>query len=391
MDKTLGYKLKSLNKALGEVTHSSVVFTKVTDNPNLPNSVRASYALIVDRTMQADNFKDWALLLIKGNQLLQNDLTNTIKLSEDLFYLGPDDVISFNPENNSIRALYRHGANANAFLLTEKCNSLCVMCSQPPRDLDDIHHFDALFKCLPLIPRSAPELTLTGGEPTLNFEYFIESIRRAKFHLPNTAIHVLSNGRNFENKMLAEQVSQVDHHDLMFGIPLYSDDEQNHDFVVQAKGAFRQTIKGILNLFKYKVPIEIRVVVHKYTWERLPYLAEYVARNLPFVSHVNFMGLEREGYGKLNFDDLWVDPTTYMDKLDEAINTLDMVGVPIRLYNYPQCHLPRTLRHRAVISISDWKNEFRENCEECLLRPDCSGLFKSIASAETVKVYPEYN
>ena len=285
----MSYKLLKVNKPLSDITHNQNVFISLTHNAQLPKPLRDSKGLIFDENTEAKEFDDWSLVLVKGTQTLPSNIINFIQLDEDLNYLSEDDVIKFKPENNSIRALYRHRANANAFLLTEKCNSLCVMCSQPPRDLDDTEHFHSLFKSLPLIPKSAKEITFTGGEPTLNFPYFLEALRKAKHHLPNTGIHVLSNGRNLEQETLAKEIADVRHHDLMLGIPLYSDDEENHDFVVQSKGAFAQTIKGILNLYKHKVPIEIRVVIHKYTWERLPRLAEYIARNLPFIRHINFL------------------------------------------------------------------------------------------------------
>jgi MoaA/NifB/PqqE/SkfB family radical SAM enzyme len=81
-----------------------------------------------------------------------------------------------------------------------------------------------------------------------------------------------------------------------------------HDFVVQATGAFDQTLRGIMNLAINRVPVEIRVVVHKLTYERLPDLAGFIARNLPFVSHVALMGLEPTGFTKSNMEALWIDP-----------------------------------------------------------------------------------
>ena len=386
----MSYKLSAINKPLGEISYKSTVFAKITDNVNLPLPMRSKYALLINGKYPVKEVSNWGLVLVKGDHVLPSNLLNTIKLSEEFHYLDNDDVIRFTPKNFGIRSLYRNKANTNGFLLTEKCNSYCVMCSQPPKNVDDKPYFDTLFSSLPLIPKSAKELTFSGGEPTLNFEMFIESLLRAKFHLPETAIHVLSNGRTFENENYALEVSNINHHDLMIGIPLYSDDEEVHDFVVQSKGAFKETCNGILNLYKHRVPIEIRFVIHKYTWERMPQFAEFISRNFPFISHINFMGLEREGFGKLNFDDLWVDPKFFLEKLDIAMNILDMAGVNTRIYNFAQCMLPDSLRHKAIVSISDWKNEFKEECKNCILKKDCCGLFKSIASSEKVKVYPEY-
>ena len=142
--------------------------------------------MIYDEHTNSTDLSGWSLILIKGTQVLPNQNANIINLNPELNYIGEDDVIKFNPANLSIRALFRNNANANAFLLTEKCNSLCIMCSQPPRDLDDEMHFEALFKSLPLIPKSTREITFTGGEPTLNFPLFLEALKRSKFHLPDT-------------------------------------------------------------------------------------------------------------------------------------------------------------------------------------------------------------
>ena len=94
----------------------------------------------------------------------------------------------------------------------------------------------------------------------------------------------------------------------MFGIPLYSDLPEEHDYVVQARGAFDETVRGILNLKRMGVRVALRFVVHAETFERLPKFAEFVARNLLFVDHIAIMGLEPTGFAKTNVDTLWVDP-----------------------------------------------------------------------------------
>jgi len=108
----------------------------------------------------------------------------------------------------------------------------------------------------------------------------------------------------------AAKLAQVGHPDFMVGIPLYSDVASHHDFVVQDDGAFDQTMVGFHNLARYGVRIEVRIVVHKQTWERLPKLAEYIYRNLPFVEHVAFMGLEMMGYTKTNLKRCGLIPST---------------------------------------------------------------------------------
>ena len=74
------------------------------------------------------------------------------------------------------------------------------------------------------------------------------SSERARSRLPNTALHMLSNGRLFNYLSLCREIAAIEHPDLMVGIPLYSDIPHRHDFVVQADGAFDQTIRGMMNL-----------------------------------------------------------------------------------------------------------------------------------------------
>ena len=72
--------------------------------------------------------------------------------------------------------------------------------------------------------------------------------------------------------------------------------------MVQAVGAFDQTVRGLYTAAKHGLAVEIRVVLHKQTIPGLADLMEYIYRNLPFVQHVALMGLEPMGYVKKNWD-----------------------------------------------------------------------------------------
>jgi His-Xaa-Ser system radical SAM maturase HxsC len=193
--------------------------------------------------------------------------------------------------------------------------------------------------------------------------------------LPQTSLHVLSNGRRFIDDSYARSFGHIEHPDVMVGVPVYSDIDREHAFVVQAKGAFEETILGIYNLALYRVPVEIRVVVHRETYARLPQLAEYIYRNLTFASHVAFMGLEITGFARANLRSLWLHPSDYAKELEAAAQLLAAVGMNISIYNHQLCALPRLLWQFSRRSISDWKNEFAPECSGCVVRSDCGGFF----------------
>jgi His-Xaa-Ser system radical SAM maturase HxsC len=306
--------------------------------------------------------------------------TPSIRLPDALSYLTDGDIVRIIPRSSAIAVLYRKASKFNSILVTERCNSNCLMCSQPPKDVDDGYLVDAFLEAIPLMDAATPELGITGGEPTLLGDRLLQMIQKCKECLPATALHMLSNGRLFNYLSLCRKVAEIGHPDIMIGIPIYSDIADRHDFVVQAKGAFDQTIRGIVNLKRCGVRVEVRVVLHRQTVDRLPQLARFLTRNLQSVDHVALMGLEMMGYVKMNMDALWIDPFDYQAQLVDAVRHLAGARMKVSIYKHQLCVLHGELWSFTRKSISDWKNEYFEPCQKCLVNEKCGGFF---ASAKT--------
>ena len=306
------------------------------------------------------------------------DVHNTISKVESipsLEHLENGDIVSVSPEGN-IHTLFRINSIHNSLLVTERCNSNCLMCSQPPKNKNDIEEiFRVLKKLIPLIPKDCIQLGITGGEPTLMGDLFFNLLEEFKKELPETEIHVLTNGRSFAWNHMAERLGKLNHPRLMLGIPVYSDFYQIHDYVVQAENAFDQTILGLHNLTRYGQRVEIRVVLHQQTIPRIKQLSRYIYKNLPFVEHVAFMGLEYIGYTPFNIDKLWIDPYDYQHDLSEAVEYLSEKGINVSIYNTPLCLLPENVWQFARKSISDWKNDYLPECLTCTKLDQCGGFF----------------
>jgi His-Xaa-Ser system radical SAM maturase HxsC len=333
-----------------------------------------SVLLCEEEIPEIDNFKGLAILT-KQQEPLLNDSKKVVFNIPALGHLANGDLVSIGIDGN-INTLYRVNSHHNILLATERCNSNCLMCSQPPRDKNDIPRLYSIYqKLIPLIPKDCIELGISGGEPTLMGELFFNLLEQIKIELPDTEVHVLTNGRTFAWNNMAERLAQVDLKRLMLGVPIYADYYQVHDYIVQAKNAFNQTILGIHNLARYNQRIEIRVVLHKQSIPRLTRLARYIYKNLPFAEHVTFMGLEYVGYTPHNIDKLWIDPNDYNDELTEAVEFLAGQGMHVSIYNSQLCVLPERLWKFARKSISDWKNDYLPGCSSCTKLDDCGGLF----------------
>ena len=315
-----------------------------------------------------------------GDILLTTDISRNVSQRmvtniPSLDHLEDGDII-YITTNGTINTLFRTSSPHNSLFITDRCNSNCLMCSQPPRNSDDLDHFFKINSGLiSLIPKSTSELGITGGEPTLLGRRFISLLQQITLELPETDIHILTNGRSFAWKQIPQSLSQVNNHRIVYGIPLYSDFYQLHDYIVQSKDAFNQTVLGFHNMARNNLRLEIRIVLHQQSYKRLPDLAKFIYRNLPFVEHIAFMGMEYTGYTIKNNELLWIEPREYENELEEAVLFLDSMDMTVSIYNLPLCLLKRSLWKFTRKSISDWKQKYLDECADCILLDQCGGLF----------------
>jgi His-Xaa-Ser system radical SAM maturase HxsC len=298
-----------------------------------------------------------------------------LRLRSELAHLDAGDIIHVSPDGRRVTVLWKNSARHNSLLLTEQCDNYCIMCSQPPKDRDDSWLFDRARKVISLLPEGARALSLTGGEPTLHADALIGLLKHCKQVAPGLSVHLLSNGRRFADPKFAHRYATVGLADIMVGIPVYAPEPSLHDFIVQAVGAFDETVHGILNLASFGQAVEIRVVVQQHTVPVLAGLATFIVRNLPFIAQVALMGLEMVGLARPNSPLVWADPANYQRELAEAVDILVTAGIATRIYNHQLCVLDRRLWPYAVRSISDWKNDYLDICRSCSVREACGGVF----------------
>jgi hypothetical protein len=87
---------------------------------------------------------DWELARARGYKLaISRDARpdgvalSYVRLPPAFAELGDGDVLGIHPQSGRVRVLYRRSSRHNFFLVTERCNNYCLMCSQPPKKVDD--------------------------------------------------------------------------------------------------------------------------------------------------------------------------------------------------------------------------------------------------------------
>lgn len=279
-------------------------------------------------------------------------------------------------------------SNDNALFVTAQCNNRCIMCCQPPLQSDDIDkYFNKNIALIDSAPEDLISIGITGGEPTLLGDRLFSLIERIRNKLPDTEIHLLTNGRAFSNLDYARKLAECSTDKILLGIPLHSDYFADHDAVTQVQGSFNETILGLYNLARFNLCIELRVVLTKANYSRLPNMAEFIYRNLPFMSYISFMGLEYTGYTVKNRNSVWIEPAEYQSELETAVSNLAGWDMNVSVFNLPHCLLKPTLWPHARQSISDWKTIYQSECDRCTKKSDCCGLFGT-SKRHVYNIYP---
>ncbi len=269
-------------------------------------------------------------------------------------------------------------SNDNTLFVTELCNNRCIMCCQPPSKEDDIDRlYQENIERIKNAPKDMPVIGITGGEPTLLGNKLILLIRAIRKFLPTTDIHILSNGRKFSDILYAKAIAEAGEGKIVMGVPLHSDYAADHDKIAGAKDAYAETMTGLYNLASFGVCIELRVVINKLNYERLPQMATFIAKNLYFVGWTAFMGMEYVGYAIIHSNSIWVEPKDYITQLTEAVSELSSWNLYVDIYNIPLCLLPKRMHNFAKKSISDWKNKYLPICDNCSIKNLCCGLFST--------------
>jgi His-Xaa-Ser system radical SAM maturase HxsC len=283
------------------------------------------------------------------------------------------DVVLIDPARGAAERLIRASSKHNTLLITERCDQLCVMCSQPPKKTH-VDRFSYYREASLLAPKDAI-IGVSGGEPTLYKEELFELIEHTLKHRPDLGFHVLSNGQHLDVNDV-ERLRQPLYAGVTWGIPLYSSDPASHDGIVAKTGAYKRLEESLHALLLAGANIELRTVVMQSTVPGLADLAHHVAARLSFISSWSIMQLENTGFAKNRWRNLYYDHSRNFGPIAAALDIADLHGIGARLFNFPLCTVPAIYRPLAPASISDWKKKFAPACSSCAARSECAGFFE---------------
>jgi len=296
--------------------------------------------------------------------------------AEDLSAIKNGDIVSVSGDGE-IFVFWETGSRQNSLMLTESCNCLCMMCPQPPQKHDPAL-FRAALRTLDLLKgKHVGNICITGGEPTLVPENFLSILQKCHQDHPNAQVTILTNAKKFASTSFTKEVASVATANDLFCVSLHSDIDSIHDEIVGKHGSYVETQKGIYNLAKNQINIEVRHVITKKNYTRLHEFADHMYRYFPFCYHYAFMTMEIHGLASENIEYIYIDPDEYKDQLRKAVLFLHKRCLNVSIYNTPLCLCHEDVRMFSRKSISTWKNIWNNECIMCSSKDTCCGFFST--------------
>lgn len=300
------------------------------------------------------------------------------------------DVVEFYSDSN-FKVLFRDDSNDNALVVTNQCNSNCIMCpcSEGARRRPSRETAEHLCQILEYIPTDIRYLTITGGEPTLLGNSLFPVLQKLQEHFEDfTQFQFLTNGRAFSDPDYFRQFMAAVPDRVHYGIPLYGYSAETHDSITQVDGSFAQTVSGIRALLHRSCQVELRIVISKLNQSHMDELAGFIASNFQGVTHVAVMAAEMCGAAAANRQDVWIDYQEAFQASKNAIKILLSGGIDVMLFNFPLCKVERGYWALCKKSISDYKIRYYETCQSCKVRDLCGGVFRSTLRLTGMKLDP---
>lgn len=256
-----------------------------------------------------------------------------------------------------------------AIILTTKCNNHCIYCHSSTNYEDFFNYAFVKKKVLAEIPKSAVEIQLTGGEPTI-VPYFLDFLSFLKQNYPKVKIKLQSNIRMFSvEAFLVRAKDYVDQIQTTF----HSNKMEIFDAITRVKGSFNQVIKALNLIKKHKVDIYFNILILKQNYNHLRDTVLFLRKIFP---------------SKLILLD-------YPFYLNEAVRNKSLIHVSfkqakpfiedacvdgyVRIYNIPPCvfdeKILSNVAQQGFIHDDRYIYPLKE-CHDCTLKKFCIGYYK---------------
>ncbi len=278
------------------------------------------------------------------------------------------------------------------FPIWPQCNIACVFCSNPTegyRETTGMYSYEELKKKVEDYKRGLQTFVkfdevgdyfnLTGGEPTIHPE-FLRVLALIRTEFPANLIRLLSNGRMFAEANFARRTCGIVGLPFEIAVPMFGGDARSHEAISRTPLSFQQTVQGLRNLAKHRLPgqkVEIRIIMTKVQARFLGGLLELLLAEFAWVDRVVFLFEEIEGFAEHYKDRLVFTQSECASVIDRHFDMLSRFR-EVRLYHFSLCTTPTRLWPYVWRTLAGFKVTWLDGCRtRCLYREQCVGVHRS--------------
>jgi MoaA/NifB/PqqE/SkfB family radical SAM enzyme len=237
--------------------------------------------------------------------------------------------------------------------------------------------------------KGVEKIEISGCDP-IEYPYIVELVGYIK-KLGFSEIQLSTHGRDFSNEVFVKKIELAGL--TKARIPLYGSKPKIHDIAAGAQGSFEETIRGIRNLLKTKIEIQISTLVNAKNKNDLTQLANLVHEmgitdfyiSVPFLSisadrsfYVPLKELKphlKKIYNhskKINQEIKFLEiPYCVFEAYDDSINNMIY---PPDLGKYCQ---PKEIHKTNIKDIPAYRVKIKSKiCRECSCDSICDGFLK---------------
>lgn len=218
--------------------------------------------------------------------------------------------------------------------VTRVCNNNCLFCHDTGNQDGIPIGYKEIEKELKLgFVGGAKRAIISGGEPSLHPD-IVKMIRGAK-KIGYSHVQMISNGRMFAYDDFAKKLKKAGLDEVT--ISLHSHDKQILEEIIGVRGAYEQTMKGLLNVIAQNLIVSIDIVVTKLNYKTL-----YQALNFFIklgVYEFDILYLVPFGQAWHNLEKLFFNYESAKKYLDKAWQFSKMEGVHLWTNRWPARYL----------------------------------------------------
>ncbi|MFW5847008.1 MAG: radical SAM protein [Nanoarchaeota archaeon] len=256
------------------------------------------------------------------------------------------------------------------------CNDNCISCPVPRKGQRENPTYEDIIKEVDEIKNHSNHIEFNGGEPTIR-----KDLLKILYYADTKGfneITLLTNARLFFYEEIVKKFAKISN--LKIDTTLYGSTSIVHDSITRTPNTFNFKVKGIQNLLKYGIPVELRVLVHKMNYLDFENIINLIIDKFPQkeLLRIVIMNPKLTATAWQNRNAVGMKLSEIAKYLEKPIQNLNSRGYNVNLYHFPQCILTENIRpYSRGQTSSQPEIKFLNTCEECKYRKNCSGVWSS--------------